>query len=106
MHKFLKPKNIKERKLQYEEDIRNECQEKFHMSIDELKSVFFSLYNQLPEPERSKAKNNFDIKFLIEYATGIQKTISFAIRFGFKWDETFEGFDYWDTLWEKYRLKR
>jgi len=56
MNKFLKPKNIEERKIQYEEELEIEYQRRFHMSIDEFKGIYFSFYDQMNEPERTKAK--------------------------------------------------
>jgi len=97
---FFKPKNLKSREEKLEKRLKIECQKKFHMSIDELKNIYFSLYDQMKEPEKSQAKNNFDIERTMEYP--IPETISDAIEFGFQWVKTPEGFIYWDKIHNRY----
>jgi len=106
MNKFFKPKHIDERKLQYEKELETKCQEKFGISIGRLKSIYFSFYAKMDEPERSQAKNNFDIKYPLQYSViGFPKTISYAIYFGFGWYNASEEWDYWMKIYNKYEKK-
>ena len=98
-NKFFKPKNIEERKIQYEKELEAECQEKYHMSIDKFKNIYFSFFDQMDEPEKTKAKNNFDVTHAINYPE--PRKISDAIFSGFQWGKTPEGWPHWKKIWMK-----
>jgi len=94
--KFLKPKNIEERKLQYERGLKEK--QRF------LQKVYFSLYDKLSEPERTQAKNNFDIERAINFV--IPKTTFDAVIIGFYWPNTPEGLEYWEKIYVNVYSKR
>jgi len=100
---FFKPKNLKSRERKTYEKFEAKCQETFHMSVDELRSIFFSLYDQMDEPERTKAKNDFDIENVMGYF--IPRTIFESIIGGFAWYETPDGSKYWSIIADKYKNK-
>ena len=100
---FFKPKNLNSRQEKYEKEFEAECQEIFNMSIDKLKSIYFSFYDQMNEPEKSQAKNNFNIE--APMSNDIPKSISDAIGCGFYWFETPEGNKYWNIIFVKYKFQ-
>lgn len=50
---------------------------------EELQAIYFGFYDQLPEPWRSEAKENWDYEFA-NY-TFIPETVDEAIIFGWPW---------------------
>lgn len=67
------------------------------MQKDELKEIYFGFYDKLSEPHRSQAKAN--------WAWGFTKGLApiemeEAIGWGFDWEETPEGFNYWLGAYE------
>ena len=99
---FFKPKNLKSREEKLRKELEFKCQEIFHMSVDELKNIYFSFYDQLDEPEKTKAKNNWDIEFAMKHS--IPKTISDAIIKGFHWVVGSSGSAYyWNKIYKKYK---
>jgi len=95
---FFKPKNISSR----EEKL---CQEKFHMSTDELKDIYFSFYDQMDEPERSRAKQNFDIEKVINL--GVPSHLLKAIEYSSAddWQKNEEEAKYWGKVYSNYTRK-
>lgn len=52
-------------------------------------------FNELPEPQRSEAKENAG------WATNLYAgSLTDALIFSFDWDESRQGFDYWDEISE------
>lgn len=65
------------------------------MTKEELRDIYFGFYDQLIEPERSRAKKNWDYDCAKKQS--VPRTTRDAIGYGFKWDNTFplQGQDYW-----------
>ena len=99
---FFKPKNLKSREEKRFKELEIECQKKFHISLDRLKGIYFSFFNQLNEPERSKAKKDFDIEFAVK--CGVPKTILDAINNGVNWGVP-GGYEYWIHIYDEYKRK-
>jgi len=69
--------------------------------LKKLKQIYFSFYDQMDEPEKTKAKIRFDIVHAISYPE--PRKISDAIMSGFLWNKfTNEGFEYWKKVSDKY----
>jgi len=98
---FFKPKNLKSRQEKRLKQLEIECQKKYHMSIDELKSIYFSIFDQMKKAERIRAKKNFDIEEAMKVHF-IPTTISGAINGGFYWAQAPEGHNYWQKIFSKY----
>lgn len=65
------------------------------MTKEELRGIYFGFYDQLIEPEQSRAKKNWDYEW-----AKIRKTpskVRDAVNTGFEWEKTFplQGQDYW-----------
>jgi len=95
LNKFFKPKNIEERKFQYE----IELVEKKWL----LQKIYFFFFDKMDEPERSIAKGNFDIIRIIRLP--IPSSTHEAICYGFNWFEVPERYAYWDVICRKYEDK-
>lgn len=57
---------------------------------------------ELPEPYRSQALENFDNYWTKEEQDDLSKRISlsFAVLSAFAWDESKQGGDYWNKLYD------
>ena len=98
---FFKPKNLKSREEKYEKELEAECQEKYHMSIDKFKNIYFSFFDQMDEPERAWAKECFDIDSAIKY--GLPEKIDEAILQGVHLNsDKHGGLAYWRKIYNKY----
>lgn len=72
---------------------------------DKLRKIYFALYDQMDEPERSQAKANWNYYFS-KYISPL--TIYESIRYGFNWaktNECKENEDYWFDMLRKYEDK-
>jgi len=67
------------------------------MNKSELQQLYFQFYDQLPEPYRTQAKENWDWKF--ENITEEVSCIYIAIFNGFSWSNSKEGVMYWHNLY-------
>lgn len=65
------------------------------MTKEELQAAYFSFYDQLNEPERSQAKENWDYEYP---DICVPKTLICAFETGLDWDKTNESFDYWNDM--------
>ena len=70
------------------------------MTEQELKDIYFGFYDQLNEPERSEAKENWDYEFCSHNI--IPTTLGFAIGLGFDFQDVRH---YWINIIDKYRNK-
>lgn len=63
------------------------------MTKEELKDIYFGFYDQLNEPERSEAKQNWDY----DRAKHVQVRVEIhnCIFAGFVWSKTKQGEEYW-----------
>ena len=95
---FFKPKNLNSREEKLKKKLEILCQEKFHMSIDKLKSIYFPFYDKMDEPYRTKAKNNWDAGNAIDFF--IPKTIYDAVVYGFDWGESPQRYEYWEKIYD------
>jgi len=62
------------------------------MKEQELKELYFKFYDELPEPYRTKAKDNWNYEFTGE---SLVDDLEDALLHGFDWEESPEGEDYW-----------
>lgn len=62
------------------------------MTKNELKAVYFTFYNELPEPYCTQAKENWDFDFT---RGDIPIDRVAAVNRGFNWSITLEGYTYW-----------
>jgi hypothetical protein len=62
---------------------------------EELRDIYFGFYDQLNEPERSEAKDNWDYEFC---PNGVPNCVRYAIAFGFDWKEVKQKASYWDNI--------
>lgn len=67
------------------------------MTEQELKEIYFGFYDQLNEPERSEAKENWSYEWAKN--TEVPDKLTMAIFYGFNWTPTKQGSDYWDNIW-------
>ena len=73
---------------------RKECVNEWgEEEVERLTNLYFSFYDQLPEPYKTQAKDNFDIAEALTMRD--PKNISQALSKGFYWRETPEGDSYW-----------
>lgn len=69
-------------------------------TIELRKQIFMSFYDQMDEPERSYAINNFDEgRGDPDY---LPQTVGEAILHGFSWDTETDDPDYWDAIHDHY----
>jgi len=55
---------------------------------------YFAFYDQLPEPYRTQAKENYDDDFSSDNPRSLRK----ALTLGFSWGRTSQDADYWNAL--------
>jgi len=79
------------------------------ISLQRFNSSMEYYFNQLEEPERGQAKNNYNVTFAhaglrrpLENFEGFPDSISGAILLGFDWGATDEGYAYWQSICLKY----
>ncbi len=65
------------------------------MKEQELKQIYFKLYDELPEPYRTQAKDNWNYEFTEER---FPDDLEGAVIFGFDWEESPQGEDYWNDV--------
>lgn len=65
------------------------------MTKEELRDIYFGFYDQLNEPERSRAKKNWDYEWA--KIRKVPQSVRDAVNTGFEWEKTFplQGQDYW-----------
>jgi len=73
-------------------DRKNELSEE-----ENLRNIYFSFYDKMDEPERSKAKGNWNYDFA--KSRNNPKYIYNAVNHGFEWNDK-DG--YWNDIYKKY----
>jgi len=79
------------------------------MTKEKLRDIYFGFYDQLIEPEQSRAKKNWDYEWCKQNDT--PKGVRDAVNTGFEWKNTFplQGQDYWwrvSQFIEEYLVKK
>jgi len=85
---FFKPKNLKSR------------EEKYLKDKEKHRNIYFSFFDQMDEPERSRAKAFLDINNAM--SAPLPCTISDAIVDGIDWVLSPGGVKYWGRICTKY----
>ena len=67
---------------------------------EQLKKIYFDFYDQMEEPERSEAKENYD--YQCAKIESVPTDIYTAICLGFSWNETKQCYEYWSIINNKY----
>ena len=67
---------------------------------EQLKKIYFDFYDQMEEPERSEAKENYD--YQCAKIESVPTDIYPAICLGFNWNETKQCYEYWSIINNKY----
>ena len=67
---------------------------------EQLKKIYFDFYDQMEEPERSEAKENYD--YQCAKIESVPTDIYPAICLGFSWNETKQCYEYWSIINNKY----
>lgn len=63
-----------------------------------MKKTYFRFYDQLPEPIRGWAKENWDEKFTGKH---VPETLLSAIYWGFNWEKSPQGESFWYFVYNK-----
>lgn len=66
------------------------------MTKQELQAVYFGFYDQLNEPERTEAKENWSYLFTMDYS--YPNDLSDSIVRGFGWENQKQSVDYWINI--------
>ena len=64
---------------------------------EKLREVYYNFYDQLPEPYRSQAKENWD--YTCAKDIGIPIDLNRALCKGFSWKHAPQGREYWKNVW-------
>ena len=67
---------------------------------EQLKKIYFDFYDQMEEPERSEAKENYD--YQCAKIESVPTDIYPARCLGFSWNETKQCYEYWSIINNKY----
>lgn len=65
------------------------------MTKEELRDIYFGFYDQLNEPERSEAKENYNYNFGEDREP---ESVRDSVALGFSLTTTRQGFSYWNSI--------